>query len=500
MAPAVIADSDGDESEAGSPLSDPSACPSPPNEDVEAQVPSENITHPSTSMSTSPGFFNGIFEDQNDAAKQEGIAAIALKRNLPEEAEAAEAISFDEGFVRTTKRESVTRADKSPWDVPSSPEMAKPKRLRRLDSSYTTTKITRGVRRRLEDIGYQSQEDEPSFWGRGMTQGATRRGQAALCMEPPSDDMVSTLPFEDDASVMGPSPTNRSDSQKEHHSAVQPGLHGSPAQPPPRRNISIRSGEAKTNISKARPDSALSIETTSPGLANSRKSKLSKQSPSPAPSSNLSLPPCLNTKHELRGGEAAQQIPRTAGDGNCPVQSDDNGAGGIEGGKDADVETQTKPALSETKRPRGRPKKTGNSNSSKEGETIDSKAKRKRGRPKKSDEGKEGRVDAADDEETAPRIRDSTPPAPSNEQQEEVNGSNAMLLLPARDTMPAAAAAEERPTAASRMLEAPSSSSTEIPVLGHGKDKASKTLGRAIYRVGLSKKTRIAPLLKVIRK
>lgn len=481
MTPTVIADSDGDESDTGSATELP---------EVVAVEKSASTTHPSGS--TDPTFFRSVFKEQSDAAKEH-----AVRHHQTEEAEdeIMDPSSFDNGFQQTRG----TVHDKSLWDVPSSPEFEQPsRRAKKTDgSSNTRTKITRGLRRRLDDIGYVSQEDEPT--GTVTTQSRKKR---RVERDAPLDDLVSTAPIDSDPAFMV-APTMLTTSQREEYVSVKAGASSPAAKPLEQRCINVMSSGTATNLNTPRTTVAPSYDAA-PDIKSSKSDRLKQvrglrnSLPDEAVVSTSAPESNLSTKKEKSSSMAKSHRVINASDDESGLGEHDQPP---ETTKDdgSDFEETANPV--EKKKQRGRPKKENTATPKKK--VAETKAKKKRGRPRKSDAAV--KLDENGDVQETAQVPPDPAPAESDMKQHtdtKTEEAEQTIVSPVK---------EKSITAANAVLDktpqTPTSDMKDGADVNSSKKPSSKALsapsgdsGRPLYRVGLSRNMRIAPLLKVIRK
>lgn len=440
MAARVIADSDGDESEAES-----ASHVSRHDAEEQTRASSHDVDH-HPSASTDPNFFNSVFTEQQDAARQQSGNHGAI--DLTGESDAMDYASFDQGFERVGN--TAAHVEKSPWDVPSSPESAKPKRSTKKNTeNSTSTKITRGLRRQLDDIGYISPDDEPTT-AQNLNKKRCIRSEMDV-----ADASVSALSIESDECFLV-APTALASSS-------------SPAQPLNHCSINVKSSGTATNINTPREGYPPSAKPSSP----ERPKSSTPEKPD-----------------ETQGGVRSTSV---------AIRLDDDYAPEKEEQDDGSYQENPEAKPTSTKKPRGRPKKVVDASSTKETNVAAVQVKKKRGRPKKSDK-------VFMDDDNKPKYEDPasthTDPVPEGAgTQQQVNQDSATLAI---SQAPEATGTNKQdilqlPETPTRQAEnADSSVNNATP---NKKDSlAQNSASRQLYRVGLSKKTKIAPLLKMIRK
>ncbi|KAG5988498.1 hypothetical protein E4U43_004730 [Claviceps pusilla] len=466
MAPKIIADSDGDDSESES----PSHVPCDNIERTESSPP--GIDH--QSMSTDPSFFNSIYNEQKDAAREQPTNGDVI--DLAEESEATDYVSFDRGFERV---EAQAPIEKSLWDVPSSPEIItmKPKRpAKRNAESNTRTKITRGLRRQLDDIGYRSPDDESTTW---EISSKRRRTQPKTGT---SGDLPSTIPIESDDSPSVKPKARTSARAKKHLSSDGITALSSPTQPLKSRSINIGSSGSATNVNTPREPFTPLVKLSSP-----ERPRSSAPEGLDVVKKDMSPPP----------GSTSRAI---------EVDDEHSAAAEESEGDDAPYQDEPTSRPTTTRKPRGRPKKVADATATNEESVVSVKVKKKRGRPKKSDKMDENDDKKADvegepcaDTKPSPEIAspvqeqqtDPKTASPSN-----LQDSKAIVTETETETEKKLPPAPKTPTSLAEKIE----DSVKKDATSKKTDVAPNSSGRQLYRVGLSKRTKIAPLLKMIRK
>lgn len=445
MAAKVIADSDGDESEAES-------ASHVSRHDAEQTRASSHDADHHQSASTDPSFFNSVFTEQQDAARQQSGNHGAI--DFTGESDAMDYASFDQGFERVGN--TAAHVEKSPWDVPSSPESAKPKRSSKKNTANSTsTKITRGLRRQLDDIGYISPDDEPTT-AQNLNKKRCIRSEMDV-----TDASVSTLSIESDERFLV-APTALASSQRRQYST----------QPLRQCSIDVKSSGTATNINTPREGHLPSAKPSSPERPKS------------------------STPEKPDDAQAGVFPPRST---SMAIRLDDDYATGKEQEEDGSYQEKPEAKPTSTKKSRGRPKKVVDASLTKEENVAAVQAKKKRGRPKKSDK-------VFKDDDNKPEYEDAasthTNPVPEGVgTQQQVNQDSATLAIPQASKATGTNKQDilQLPETPTRQGEnADSSVNKATP---NKKDSlAPNSSSRQLYRVGLSKKTKIAPLLKMIRK
>ncbi|KAG6101800.1 hypothetical protein E4U30_001140 [Claviceps sp. LM220 group G6] len=485
MTPNIIGDSDGDESELSSP-------PQVSWHDAEHTKSSPHgIEHPSES--TDPSFFNSVFNEQQNAARER--AKDTQVTGLTEESDAAaECLSFDQGFDRVVVAKDSLQ--KSPWDVPSSPESMQPKRsAKRKTESSTRTKITRGLRRQLEDIGYKSPDDEQTTWERLDKRRRTQRETGM------ADDLPSTLPVESEGSCLVASVVPAFEQTEQHSPVRTPAAFPSPTQPLKPCNINLRSSGSATNVNTPRDAWASTIRPSYP-------ERLRSSAVEDGDVIHVGTPPprsrCLVIKEDDEDVRNADEV---AEDGTCfAVKEDDENMPAEEpAGDDASYQEEFKPEPipRTTRRTRGRPKKVVDATVMIEDPEVPARGKKKRGRPKKTEKVKTGHDKKMDDEKEAPAAVKSVPEAQRPAQEPQPDQNSADLAVSADIiTMETKTEIESQipPVASTSQAAEDPDRSVKKDAMPKKSHAATNSSARQLYRVGLSKRTKIPSLLKVIRK
>ncbi|KAG5927256.1 hypothetical protein E4U42_002407 [Claviceps africana] len=457
MAQNIIADSDGDESETHSP-------PHISNDDTERPKSSPHGTD-HQSVSTDPSFFNSVFNEQQDAAREQPTKRDVI--DLAEESEASAYVSFDQGYERVeTGKDSI---EKSLWDVPSSPEIMKPKRSakRKTESNVTRTKITRGLRRQLDDIGYRSPDDEPTT---PDISSKRRRMQAETGMP---DDPPSTISHGSGGSLLVVLKARTPARKTENLSP--------PTQPLKPCNMNIMSSGSATNINTPREVFTPLVKSSSPQRPSSLAPEdlgVRQKEMSPQRSTNIAI--------KIDDDPVAAAI-------NATDESEDD---------DVLYQEEARARHTTPKRPRGRPKKAMEATAAAEESAVAVRVKKKRGRPKKSD-----KVDQNDDKTAV--VSDGASPdmasvpgdkSPAREQQMDRDSANGATLQESKTTETETENKPQPPPANRTSRDESTEGPVKKDVMTKKAEAASSSCSRQLYRVGLSKRTKIAPLLKIIRK
>ncbi|KHN99337.1 AT hook, DNA-binding motif protein [Metarhizium album ARSEF 1941] len=478
MTSAVIADSDVDESDAAS---------SPESITEAVLLPNSSpttTTHPSGS--TDPTFFKNIYNEHRDAANQH------VTHRIKESGEVMDVSSFDIGFQET--RGTVIH-NKSLWDVPSSPDFPQPRPSKKQDGSLNPrTKITRGLRRQLDDIGYVSQEDElPETTAQSRKKRRVGRHRG-------SDDLVSTAPVSDPSLMVAPTALA---SQKERHASVHGGALNPATKPLEQRCVNAMSSGTATNLNTPRSNDVELLEA-SPGIRNPKPTR-------GATTRDCSPPgPVLIPVSENQGGAAKG----TDGEKLVVISDDENeqGVAYAPGGakQDNGLALEEMPRPTEKRKQRGRPRKkdTAAAKEDEGGKDLEANVKRKRGRPKKTAAVLKPDNDDEVQEETASAIPASVQTKPTIKQQPDSKVEQIKHLGPDVAETESHAAAKPATKGTPETETERSTSETKVDIstcavektAGRTPSTPAGASGRPLYRIGLSKNTRIAPLLKVIRK
>ncbi|RCI14450.1 hypothetical protein L249_6128 [Ophiocordyceps polyrhachis-furcata BCC 54312] len=239
MPPAEIADSDDDDNGSDSPFA-------PENNElitVSAQTRSSDRTSHATA-STDPILFQTVFDEQREAAHQSALKDAFYPTGSERCHENTSSASIEllaapdawsstnpgERQCSTTKRKTEGAAmveAKDMWDVPSSPERNPGSSISRTKSRQATTiKITRGLRRNVEMLGYESDEDA----GRTRRDTKRRKSQSSTDddLDTPIKDKkspnavtISTMNIDDQQHPLCIATKPLSESQKEEYESVR---------------------------------------------------------------------------------------------------------------------------------------------------------------------------------------------------------------------------------------------------------------------------------------
>ncbi|EQL03932.1 hypothetical protein OCS_00375 [Ophiocordyceps sinensis CO18] len=482
---------------------------------------------------------------------------VTASSRISDSAPTSQQSAFGEFPSPTSQRHHVAMmatATKDVWDVPSSPErkaLSGPSKMK--GSRSKGVKITRGSRKNLERLGCESEDEAKGEESRGhgrvdLTPAKERkRRRLDLCgsswdtfspglttilsqdeREPLNEremgdaavgELVPTLP--ESSFLVAPIPLSAS--QKFGYQSIEL-VQGSP----PSRNPEVpynkmgSSGTA-TNLNTPRSDIASSHDVGIRAPTPESEAICNKRRMRPPPRRRRSSSPdaIALTSHRQDKGAAEKPEPKRAsgtGDAERDDHLLDEELGGQQADDDSDFAVAAKPVTG--KGPRGRPrkgagsgggKKTGAAAAADAGTQSKDMPKKKRGRPKKvkqgmkADQESPGRVTleaqaSAGVEELgdvdAPRERPE-----DNKASSEKRGP----CSPSQRHREEASDGSKRPTAA----EERAGKEDEIgrgkveEATDKSKVKGSFLLGLAgkpVYRVGLSKRLRIAPLLKTLPK
>lgn len=155
MPQAVIADSDDDfEDGRGH---------SPAAEGVERPEGEGPTRSTDATTSTDASFFQRIYKEHRDAARRD------------HRDETAEDGKRESAVADTNGAAAMNEASQDPWDVPSSPEVRLTKRANERFRQTTSIKVTRGLRRNLEMLGYESENDVGGLDATSPKRGRKRR-------------------------------------------------------------------------------------------------------------------------------------------------------------------------------------------------------------------------------------------------------------------------------------------------------------------------------------
>ncbi|KAH7320203.1 hypothetical protein B0I35DRAFT_478468 [Stachybotrys elegans] len=514
MARAVIADSDDEGGNDYSPIQSPGPQPVVGAEQIQP------LSYPAQSTeSTDPLFFQSVFNEQNEAAAnvfyqtyENPHAGLNITQDQDELLMGHQDDVMLLPALNATEKGSGKPYD--PYEFPSSADEP----TRRVEPTHGThqSSSSRSAKRRKTEKSQASQGNfsKPiSYKETGREEDYGIAGEDPFALPP---TLPPTLPIGSKPSIYI-APDALTNSQREMYSSVT--VPSSPSQnchkpgEMRRHELKLDSSSIATNVNTPRD------ENSTPNLANAapqtQMSPLATKTLKTRPDQKMitSSPDVISSTHP------GKLQPMTGGEATSPqeMKSLDAQHGDIKEMatplKDTPLEessnTTSEPA--QTKRPRGRPKK---SSAEDPAQITDAKAppstakkapaqKRKRGRPKKSDTAVEAQDQPMD--EPAPAPTPAPEPGPPTDVKTGVHDESI-----ADDAKPSSALAE------------PSSNSNKLPVAqvevktptkpppektaSAGASTAKKNKGvpasesKPIYRVGLSRKSRIAPLLKVIRK
>ena len=339
------------------------------------------------------------------------------------------------------------------WNIPSSPDAhicrRTPRRSRK--GRDTTAKVTRRMRQQLEEIGYVSDEEERQ--NRGYSSRKRRKiAPARLCYD------------DEDASVLV-APASLSASQKRQYRSTKIARSSSPTQALEPKSINVLSSGSATNINTPRTAQSTSLDLSGSNVVDA----------------NAGLDSAPTTREIVQAQLMRPESP-TREEGFVPPGCHDGN------------EAAEKPVATAPKKTRGRPKKKNDNGVSDEKASI--KAKKKRGRPKKADT----EIDVAQQDGPAETVLKS-------EQRDNMSEDHPEIKPDLQDMELADQLKEEK-----RPESPPKPATGDVPCLRDAEDSvplekgkfippsAASTAGRPLYRVGLSKRMRIAPLLKSVPK
>lgn len=570
MSPIVIADSDDDIDE-----QEYSPVPQPTNVMVTSDAhtrSSDRVSH--TTVSTDPAFFQSVFNEQKEAAARvtrqmsEATGGDALSSALVKPAGQLTASPQASGPHSVYNRVSEKRRPasnlssptcrkhevpmkataKDMWDVPSSPEtkaVSGPSKMKgSRNKGVATVKITRGLRKNLESLGYESEEEaiyeeiedggsgditsarpqkkrrlaSRSCWDTslpGSTTGSPRNeggsSHKIFINDVTSDDCVPTLPVDNESSfLVAPKPLSAS--QKVEYQSVEL-VQSSPCMRHPEvPHPKMGSSGTATNLNTPRSDmpSSHDIGIRPPTPDSEAIGHTRRVRPPPRRRRSSSPDVIAGTSHGQDHGLAEKQLSKTAPTGDAAPDGDVLDAKLDE---DADFAVPVVPV--ERKRQRGRPKKSAVKESGKdsEGAVADAdpestdKPKKKRGRPKKAKPATEAELESPRDD--APDKGDSAGveepgDADATQEQPDDGETGSKKTDPGPGEEEAAAVSSKRPEATEERGHASEvDRGKAVEATARGKPKGLSrpgSEGKPVYRVGLSKRLRIAPLLKSLPK
>lgn len=471
MTPAIIADSDeedGYESATDNPIETTETV-------ADGSKSTNGVSNPSES--TDPTLFQNVFNEQLQAADEHARKSAEVQ---------------DETYAK--------EQDTSLWDVPSSPEVQQTKGRKKAvqPASTARTKITRGLRRQLDNIGYVSEGDEDETYGednasdreQSPANKKRRRLNSAAGKPSEADRLPSTLPVESQGSFLV-TPAILSTSQKQQYEALATARSSPPTQSAPlplgQRCINLASSGSATNVNTPRTELAKSSYTkSSPGGTQAQGSKATRCS-SARQRRQASVDVDEEQGHEYIPNELKQERNE-------------------EHEEEADIDAEPAPP----KKQRGRPKKKANADKAENIRQAPEKPRRKRGRPKKSDAalpadtGEEGDAEKEDERisvviEEAQGTKDELQTVKS----EDDELKTAQSVHDGDENTAIGEIQQDKGEDEKENKEMLQNKATVTP--GVSKTKLSTPIsvgdsGRPLYRVGLSKRSRIAPLLKMIRK
>lgn len=573
MPPEFVADSD-DEDDYSLPPSPRGAAGNTGN--AAAARSSGHTSH--ATASTDLAFFQGVFDEQNDAAQdyavdnavqggteQDGV----LSPMLPGRA-ARRTQTSDDALLLTSITDPTTGkgprlssgrvtneltqvttpgrgregTEGDPWDVPSSPEAEasgrtarKPVKLSKkslIQASHDThgddSRQKSRKRRKLEPSQQSEGQNDVSLVtipGDGMN--ASMPGASV-----PSSYVVPTLPAASDSSLLVV-PKSLTASQKMEYESVHLASSDGPA-PDVRLlrgqhyGINLGSSGSATNVNTPRSDGKSShVASTQPQALPSlgdatQTASLEKASPPQKRLQRLSSSPDVISMAEptTNGTQVGKGKPREGEED----QTSDWGEGTAYRAKgrpddlranDEDDSDYSAPKAVQQKRPRGRPKKNTGSGSppaanpqashAKDGNPA-TKQTKKRGRPRKSVVEAEkspptlGAVDAdAHELDSADNARDGGQPEKTRFPLGEAVGDETRLNgTPGKQTGQDSTGATTTASGCGPGELAATDAGSHGQARAGSRGPSGAGSGKPLYRVGLSKRSRIAPLLKMVRK
>ncbi|KAJ6441800.1 hypothetical protein O9K51_05351 [Purpureocillium lavendulum] len=528
MPPAIIADSDEDSDGAHGDSPAPEA-----RADDRLLLPTRSSEGVSlTTSSTDPNFFQDIYNEHRAAARQPHSTASA--GDGPE--------SY--GTSRLTSAPGRGETGKDLWDIPSSPELKMAKKVKQMTSKRTTSvKVTRGLRKNLERLGYESASGDDRDEQVHQREKRRRVGPSRNSQRDSNDVSLVKLPPQSSEGTGGNfirppvdgtplplcvAPKQLSASQKLEYQSIAAPSSSPPVRVTELHNPAIGSSGTATNVNTQRShmlssfDAGLTVRTPEHEMirATKRLSSPRRRRRNSSPDIIAAVPPPTEAARPRK--TRTNQGGTGAPDASEPPQSviDDAeimAAPKLEEDDMSDYaapEKQAKP-----KRQRGRPKKGGDDKSdvasTAAARESAAKPKRKRGRPKKSeivtndeqdvpiaDDGSQ--LQAATDEklnqalavgslkddvDQEKKLSAGSPvngPTPDGLKQTPVDGVGIIIPTRARDEK-SELEEEKKPRRNADLHN------------GKGVAKPDGSL-KPLYRVGLSKRLRIAPLLKSLRK
>ncbi|UNI19857.1 hypothetical protein JDV02_006003 [Purpureocillium takamizusanense] len=546
MPPAIIADSDDDSDGA----QDHVLAPEEPAEHglLLATRSSDRGSH--TTNSTDPVLFQNIYNEHKAAGDQQALTAGA-----------GEGLEVGDAAGRTATPSRMD-AQNDLWNIPSSPEANVAKRIKPLSAKRTTSvKVTRGLRRNLEMLGYESVSDdnydEPIHERRkrrkvGASRDFQRSSNDVSLVELPPDgglpsaasQSVSTefaadqgvnLPMDRTSPPLLIAPRQLSASQKREYQSVEAPFSSPAGRIMEVRNPAVGSSGTATNVNTQRShmlssfDVGLTVRTPEHEMirVTRRTSPTPRQRRNSSPDVITSMAPPTQTPKPK--ATRAKQGGTSTGEATNPSHSVGKGdevwaaskAEESEGSEYTAPESQVKP-----KRPRGRPKKgredKPDATSTSATQEAAAKPKRKRGRPKKRE------TLAKDDHAMSVTDDASAVQAAADRKLSHVTKTDLASegdvdnepRVPTSTTDPQRGSSTKEGTrdgpkqTTTDLVEVPVPEKTgkepselgkkELPVNDTVPNNRSTSkldsTGKPVYRVGLSKRLRIAPLLKSLRK
>ncbi|PFH58597.1 hypothetical protein XA68_13475 [Ophiocordyceps unilateralis] len=485
MRPVEIADSDDDGGGSGS-GSDSLSGPDNDDEPVAAEVQTRSSDRAShATASTDPAFFQRVFEEQKQAAYQRTDSMSmsgsnpALSGSNPVERQCCGASAA--GEASTTRRQQRMAESNDMWDVPSSPESIA-KSAGQQAKTATTIKITRGLRRNVEMLGYESDED-----GGGKEPRRTKRAKR-MRLHSPNDSvkdganiasaadenssraeatsgLVSTMPTNDPTSLYI-APKALSESQKNEYESVQ----ASQNSPPERTAKSKRppSGTAE-NFDTPRGNQS---STQAGGLTQAKRRTPRRR--------RDSSPDVIALEAEQVRASSAEE----------EAEQMNESLLGQQGGNDNDDDPDFAPRTSQEAQDKKKKKKRGRPPRRKEAKTAAASQAtvKARGKSKKKESAEQVVEPVAEDVRILLPGAEAPPPQHDNDDNDDDDNN-----LPAQATKVKAVPAKDEATKAAEEKTAKKTAPCPAP-------PSVSTPGKPSYRVGLSRRLRIEPLLKSFRK
>ncbi|RDA91698.1 hypothetical protein CP533_2358 [Ophiocordyceps camponoti-saundersi (nom. inval.)] len=499
MPPVEIADSD--EEDGSDSLS------TPENYDpvtVSAQTRSSDRTSHATA-STDPVLFQRVFDEQREAAHQsalneqqqqeahyqtdsercEWLIPVASIESLAQPDAWSSSKPGERSTTKTRKKEGAAMVEtKDMWDVPSSPERNSGSSTSKTKSRQATTiKITRGLRRNVEMLGYESDEDASR----------TKRDTKRRKLQSSNEDDLNT-PIKDKSPKPATVSTMTMDDQHPLYIATKP-------------------------LSASQKEEYESIHGSQSNKLAKEAADSKRRQCSSGTATNVNTPRTNDPSSHNEGGTTqTKRRTRARRDSSPDIIALDRGGDGVKGyeassrADDAEMppcrdelvdddESDFGESLIKPKKKRGRPAKKS---------VASDTSKTKRGRPKKK------KVEEQMEEEEAVDLSEASPPPPPPP-----------LLPPAAATPPSPSTSppkeeqvteqDDPPPPTSKASEessppkketkkldsAPAEKTAPSPTTPQPKPQPQPqplSRNKPLYRVGLSKRLRIEPLLKSLPK